>query len=254
MTDISVAVSGIMTIVGLWLITRLVVRDEQDRQRRYRHLVGPAIIGYLFGRLASFVFAQLFPSTGSSNVSVIDGGVEIWPGIFAAVGWEVWTSLRFRRAPWPAVAELMAPILVSSAMYEMLCVVRDGCRTGAEAGVGDQFAIRLASACVILATGAIVYGCTSLDPRLTTTLALLSLASVRAIASFADGSEMRWETLYRSVGAAGLIAFLLVATAYSKVKLERYSNEALQGHGRLSVDVDSPLDIPSAKSTKSRIQ
>lgn len=216
MTDIAVAASGVLSVVGVWVVVRILQPVERNRYRAYRALIVPALVGFLAGRIGSLVVSLSSRPKLSSDLSILDGGLEIWVGVFSAMGWVAWRSRRKRMPLWFDVSELMAPLLFGSAVYEAACVLRSSCG-GADRALSAEILgsnrgtlVHLVAAVLLSATAILLHKAWTLDRRLVCFFTIVSLALVRTGSSFVIRSDVRGATLYRSAGAViATIVFML---------------------------------------------
>ncbi len=154
--------------------------------------IGPAVAGLAVGRLMTLVIDDRRALGRVADMLIIRSGVEFWPAVVAAVGV---AALAARRARVPVIARLadLAPLaMVGYAIYEVACVLRDGCY-GPASPIGlrpDGLSTRMLPVGIVMGV-AIVAGAWVVrraNGRWSHVVDLLAsiaiVATVRAVASF----------------------------------------------------------------------
>jgi len=87
----------------------------------------PAAVGLLVGRLVALGLDDPESLRSMSNLLLLRGGVELWPGV-AAGTLTALVLLRLRARSLQATAWLLTPSAVAAwATYDAACLLRDGC-------------------------------------------------------------------------------------------------------------------------------
>ena len=106
---------------GIWWCRRGGPDDAVDR------LGVASLIGLAAGRIVFLLFEDSSAITTFRDLLVIRGGVEFWAGMAAGVAAAVVSARRRARVTTSALAEFCPLFLVGYGVYELTCVVRDGC-------------------------------------------------------------------------------------------------------------------------------
>lgn len=185
MIDIGLAVSVVAVAVAMWFAGRSWCRPADV----FDVLSAPVMIGILVARLSALVLDSPVSLTRVSDIIVINGGVEFWPGVVAglAVRW-----YRLGKAPDPLAVAIVPVALVGYGTFEAGCVLRQGCF-----GPLTSFGLPLPSGGVRMFPVGLVMGGTVIaaawyvrrlvqrghDPTTVVLVSLATLATVRAIGS-----------------------------------------------------------------------
>lgn len=89
--------------------------------------VVPAMAGLLVGRLVAVALDDPRSLTSPPDLIVIRSGVELWPGVVAAVAVLWWQARRDQVPVVPRLADAAPFALLAYAAYEGTCHVRGGC-------------------------------------------------------------------------------------------------------------------------------
>ena len=146
-------------------------------------------VGTLAGRLTALVFDDPAGLLRIRDIPLFRGGVDFWPGAFAAAAVLAIGAHRKDVDPAGRLADLLPYALVVYAVYEAGCLLRDGC-FGPMSSVGlvprgvgvREFPVSLALAVAAVAVAAMVRRVRA--PLLAVAVGLGALAWLRFAASF----------------------------------------------------------------------
>ena len=159
------------------------------------------------------------------DVLIVRSGVEFWAGVAAGVLLAVLGARRDSAAPSERLADLAPYALLAYGGYEAACLVRDGCY-GPNSSIGlvprglstRMLPIGILAALVCVAVGLLLIRLGRRRPVTEVLLAVATVASVRAIASFwlpriGDGpTRQHRQSILVAVAAVGVIAILALAS------------------------------------------
>lgn len=155
--------------------------------------LGALMIGLVAGRLVSVLLDDPSSIGSINDLLIVRSGVEFWAGVGVGVTWIAWCARREGVTPRRRLAALTAPALVAWACFEGTCLLRDGC-----AGPVSQFGLHPpglvermfpVGLAVAVAAALAAWGTRQLHRRgmpdgRVVVLAVLSVAAIRAVASF----------------------------------------------------------------------
>lgn len=216
MLDTGLLLSGAAAVTAMWLAARWLVGRPSDALDR---LLVPAMVGILAGRAAALVLDDPTSLRSLRAFLVIRGGVELWPGLAAAVAA---AAIAARRAAEPVLDTLatLAPIaLVGYATFEATCLMREGCYGPNTAlglrpdGLPEPMLPLGVIVGAVLVTVAVVLARGNLRPGLVVVGTVFALGATRSIAAVwlpRIGEELT-RPHRESLAVTGLAAALLIA-------------------------------------------
>lgn len=87
----------------------------------------PTAVGLLVGRLVALGIDDTDSLRSMSNLLLLRGGVELWPGVLAGT-LAALAIVRIRHRSVATTARLLVPSAVAAwATYDLACLIRDGC-------------------------------------------------------------------------------------------------------------------------------
>ncbi|CAN5853725.1 MAG: hypothetical protein ACR2HP_08635 [Ilumatobacteraceae bacterium] len=93
----------------------------------------PALVGLIIGRLSSMVLESGWDVGDLRDLFILRGGVELVPGVAAAVVLLAWSARRGGIGVIARLADLTPYALAGLAGFQATCLVRDGCHGPASA-------------------------------------------------------------------------------------------------------------------------
>lgn len=189
MLDTGLLLSGAVVLAAMWLAARRLrapwpASDVLDR------LLLPTIVGLLVARTVALVLDDPTSLRSVRSFLVIRGGVELWPGLAAAV---TTLAVSLRRAGEPVLDGLArtAPIaLIGYAAFEATCLLREGCYGPHSTiglrpdGIGTAMVpLGVLVGIVLVAVALLVDRRTTDPPMLSISMALLAVAATRSVAA-----------------------------------------------------------------------
>ena len=229
MIDRGAVLTVVVMVVAIAATSRLVKPTTLGEERVLDAATTPLLIGVFAARIVAMMLDDPTGLTRPTDVLIIRGGLEFWPGV--AVGAVVTAFVARRRAvPFvPRLADMAPYALVAYAAYEGACLVREGCF-----GPITSFGLRPAGITthqvpvgvgMALAAGLVAWPVTRLRrarPADAVLLALGGIAVIRTVAAFwlpklgAGPTRQHVQSIVVlvAVGAVG-IARVLKGRAYS---------------------------------------
>lgn len=191
MIDRGLLLTIVAVIAVIGVLARTARPDTVASSDVFDAVAPAALAGLAVGRIVAMALDDPSALTRLRDVLLIRGGVELWPGVAAGA---FVLALSARRAGVDVVRRLadLAPYaLAAYAVYEALCLVRDGCfgpRTSIglrPGGLGTaQFPVGVAVGVAVGLLAVAVRRDASRRPLRALLLAAGGVALVRAVASF----------------------------------------------------------------------
>ncbi len=185
MIDTGLAVSMVAVAVAVWFAGRSWCRPADV----FDVLSAPVMIGIIAARLSALLLDSPVSLTRVSDIIVINGGVEFWPGVVAGLAMRWY---RLSKTPDPLAVAIVPVVLVGYGTFEAGCLLRQGCF-----GPIASFGLPLPSGGVRMFPVGLVMGGTVIvaawyvrrlvqrgrDPANVLLVSLATLATVRAVGS-----------------------------------------------------------------------
>lgn len=191
MIDRGLLVTVAVMAVAVPVLARLAPPRTLERSELLDAALPAIFAGLVAGRLTAVALDDPTALSRLRDILLIRGGMEFWPGVAAGLGL---FALGARRSPvrLPVrLADLAPYAMWEYALYEGLCLVRDGCfgpRTAVgirPGGLGNpQLPIGVFIAVAVVGAGIVIRRVGSRYPSLAVVGAVGAVAIVRSIASF----------------------------------------------------------------------
>jgi hypothetical protein len=190
----------------------------------------PLVIGLLAGRATTLLIDDPSALTSIADFFIIRSGVEFWPGVAAGLIALAVSATRDNVRFVERAAFVAAPALLSWSVFELSCVLRDGC-PGPISAIGlrpDGLATKMFPIGIVVGVvgtvSALVVGRFSsrVAPPSVVGLAVLLIAAIRGVASWflphiGDGiTRQHAASITVAIGTAGFL--LLRVTMHKRVQ------------------------------------
>lgn len=173
------------------VLTRLAPPRTMKRGELLDATLPAMFAGLAAGRVTALTLDDPTALSRLRDILLIRGGMEFWPGVAAGVALLALGARRAPLAPYARLADLAPFAMWEYALYEGLCLVRDGCfgprsvigiRPG---GLGSpQLPIGVFVAVAAVGAGVLVRRIGLRRPRRAVIAAVGAVALVRSVASF----------------------------------------------------------------------
>jgi hypothetical protein len=177
--------------VAVPVLARLAPPRTMDRGELLDAALPSVFAGLAAGRLTTLALDDPAALSRLRDILLIRGGMEFWPGVAAGLVLITIAARRSAVALDVRLADLAPFAMWEYALYEALCLVRDGC-FGPRAAIGirpggrgsPQLPIGVLLAVAVAAAAVVVRRVANRQPRRAVVGALGTVALVRAVASF----------------------------------------------------------------------
>lgn len=156
------------------------------------NLLMPGVAGLAAARLVAVLLDDPAAIARPTDVLVISGGIEFWPGVAVAVATFLWCTRHEETAAYDRLADVTPVGLVALGAYESSCVIRGGC-VGPPLGAGLRVdgvsaamaPVGLAVGVALVAVAVVVRRLAGQHPSAAVAVGLVGVAAVRGAAGFA---------------------------------------------------------------------